>query len=165
MENTPKPDAASVRGGDMRDFKIRPDPENPGWILWDIPGDTGFNTHALGKLIVKPDGASGARLRMNTGPQHANPHGSVHGGATMALIDIALFAGAAVVLRSPMAGAVTLDASTQFIGAGRIGEPLEVVIELLKDTRRLVFLRGTVVQGDHLVAAFSGTLRKPTPAA
>ena len=64
-----------------------------------------------------------------------------------------------------MAGAVTLDASTQFIGAGRIGEPLEVVIELLKDTRRLVFLRGTVEQGDHLVAAFSGTLRKPTPAA
>ena len=148
----------------MPKFNVRPDPENPGWILWDIPGDTGFNAHALGKLIVRPEGRNGARLRMNTGPQHANPHGSVHGGATMALIDIALFAGAAVVLRSPMVGAVTLDVSTQFIGAGRVGEPLEVAVELLKDTRRLMFLRGTVEQGDQLIAAFSGTLRKPSQA-
>jgi hypothetical protein len=32
----------------------------------------------------------------------------------------------------------------------------------MKETRRLVFVRGTVEQGDHLVASFMGTLRKPS---
>jgi hypothetical protein len=36
------------------------------------------------------------------------------------------------------------------------------VIELLKETRRLVFLRGVVEQDGELIAAFSGTIRKPT---
>jgi len=153
---------SGARAGDVGSFNIRPDPANPGWFLWNIPGDTGFNAHALGHLIARPEGASGARLRMSTDQRHANPHGSVHGGVTMAFIDISIFAAAAIVLRSPMAGTVTLDLNTQFIGAGAVGEPLEVAVEVLKNTRRLVFLRGVVEQGDHLVAAFSGTLRKPS---
>jgi acyl-coenzyme A thioesterase PaaI-like protein len=60
------------------------------------------------------------------------------------------------------AGSVTLDLSTQFIGAGQVGEPLDAVVEALRETRRLLFLRGTVMQGDHLVAAFNGTVRKPS---
>ena len=51
------------------------------------------------------------------------------------------------------------------IGAGRPGVPLEALVEVMRETRRLVFLRGTVVQGDgdeHLVASFSGIVRKPS---
>ena len=59
---------------------------------------------------------------------------------------------------------MTLEAHTQFIGAGELEEPLDAVIEILKETRRLTFMRGTVVQGENLVAAFSGTIRKPTAA-
>ena len=61
--------------------------------------------------------------------------------------------------------AVTLELSTQFIGAGRLDEPLDAVVEIMRETRRLLFLRGEVVQGDddsHLVAAFSGLVRKPS---
>ena len=58
--------------------------------------------------------------------------------------------------------AVTLDLSVQFIGAGVIGKPLEAEVELLKETGRLLFMRGIVSQGDERVAAFSGTIRKPT---
>jgi acyl-coenzyme A thioesterase PaaI-like protein len=58
--------------------------------------------------------------------------------------------------------AVTLDLSVQFIGAGVIGEPLEAEVELLKETGRLLFMRGIVMQGESRVAAFSGTIRKPT---
>jgi hypothetical protein len=32
----------------------------------------------------------------------------------------------------------------------------------LKETGRLLFMRGIVTQGDERVAAFSGTIRKPS---
>jgi acyl-coenzyme A thioesterase PaaI-like protein len=51
----------------------------------------------------------------------------------------------------------------QFIGAAKPGEPCDAVTELLKETRRLVFLRGIVEQdANGIIAAFSGTIRKPT---
>ena len=60
--------------------------------------------------------------------------------------------------------AVTLDLNTQFIGGGRVGEPIEAQVEVLKETGRLLFLRGLVVQGDDdtKIAAFSATIRKPS---
>ena len=63
------------------------------------------------------------------------------------------------------AGSVTLELSSQFIGAGKPGVPLDAVVEVLRETKRLVFLRGTVVQGkddEHLIASFSGIVRKPS---
>ena len=96
-------------------------------------------------------------------PGHAqsNLGDAVHGGAILTFIDMALFAG------GHMAGmtdtdAVTLELSTQFIGAGRLGAPMDAEVELLRETGRLLFLRGLVVQGDHKVAAFAGTIRKPS---
>ena len=55
---------------------------------------------------------------------------------------------------------MTLELSTQFIGAGRPDEPLDAVVEVLRETGRMLFLRGDVVQDDRLVAAFSGLVRK-----
>ena len=58
-------------------------------------------------------------------------------------------------------GAGTVDLSAQFIGAGSWGEPLEARIELLRETGRMLFLRGLVVQeGQPTIASFTGTLRK-----
>jgi acyl-coenzyme A thioesterase PaaI-like protein len=81
----------------------------------------------------------------------------------MALIDIALFACSRQLGIIEAGTAVTLDLNVQFIGAGKPDVPCDAVTELLKETRRLVFLRGVVEQGEgNLVAAFSGTIRKPT---
>ena len=88
--------------------------------------------------------------------------GLFHGGALLAFIDVALFAAARGFGLITAGTAVTLDLSTQFIGGGRIGEPLEAQVELLRETGRLLFLRGLVVQGDDKIASFSGTIRKPT---
>ena len=61
-------------------------------------------------------------------------------------------------------GAVTLDLSAQFIGGGMIGEPLEARIELLRETSRMIFLRGLIVQENTpTIASFTGTLRKSSP--
>ena len=63
-------------------------------------------------------------------------------------------------------GAVTLDLSAQFIGGAQIGVPVEAHVELLRETNRMLFLRGLIVQqGEPTIASFTGTLRKSTPPA
>ncbi len=150
----------------MTGFRVEPSPDHPGWLTWDLTDQTRFNAMAIGKLIARledaPDGKRRARLRMFPGRQHSNLLDAVHGGTTLALIDIALFTGMRLVLDGNAAGSVTLDLSTQFIGAGRLGEPLDAVVEVLRETKRLVFLRGLVEQGEDTIAAFNGTIRKPS---
>ena len=148
------------------DFVRRPAADHPGWDSWDLADQTRFNAQTMGRLLVReetaPGGARQARLRMFPAVQHSNLLDAVHGGVTLALIDISLFAAIRLLLDGDAGGSVTLDLSTQFIGAGRIGQPLDAVCEVLRETRRLVFLRGTVEQDGHLVAAYTGTVRKPS---
>lgn len=132
----------------------------PGWFSWNLADNSRFNGQALGHLIARDEGEGKARIRLMPERRHSNLHDRVHGGATLGLVDVALFAGARIALGGDVAGAVTLDLNTHFTGGGIIGEPLDAVTEVMKETRRLVFVRGVVEQDDHLVATFSGTLRK-----
>lgn len=122
--------------------------------------ETRFNA-LLGKMIVRREGER-ARVRMFPTRAHSNLQDDVHGGVTLAFIDIALFAGARLFGVIEVGTAVTVDLSAQFLGGGRIDEPLDAEVELLRETRRLLFLRGLVLQGETKVAAFAGTIRKPT---
>ncbi len=141
-------------------FIHQPDPDNPGWMTWTLSDPTRFNS-LLGKMMVRlePDGQ--ARIRMFPEHVHSNLSDNIHGGTTLAFIDVALFAGSRLFGLIEAGTAVTLDLSVQFIGAGRVGEPMDAVVELLRETGRLLFLRGLIVQGDNKVASFSGTIRKP----
>ncbi|MBS0473750.1 MAG: PaaI family thioesterase [Proteobacteria bacterium] len=115
------------------------------------------------KLLVRAEPDGKARLRMFPEHRHTNLSDNIHGGTVLSLIDIGLFACSRMLGIIEAGTAVTLDLSVQFIGAGKPGEPCDAVTELLKETRRLVFLRGVVEQGaGNIVAAFSGTIRKPT---
>jgi len=147
-------------------FRYEPAAEYPGWFTWDLTDQTLFNAQTMGRMLTRiedrPDGTKVSRLRMLPQRRHSNVQNSVHGGVTLALIDVSLFAAMRTLLGGNAAGAVTLDLSTQFIGSGQIGEPLDAVVEVLRETGRLVFLRGLVVQGDGTIAAFNGTIRKPT---
>ena len=151
---------------DDSSFLHEPSADHPGWHTWVVRDPSLFNAQTMGKMLVRPEtlpgGARAMRLRMFPERRHSNIGGAVHGGVTLALIDVSLFTGIRLTLGADAAGSVTLDLSTQFIGAGRIGEPLDAISEILRETRRLVFIRGTVEQGDHLVAAFQGTVRKPS---
>ncbi len=142
-------------------FIYAPDPDNPGWLSWDTVDRERFNAQVMGKLLVRSEGPKTCRLRMFPQVHHSNMLGAIHGGVTLALIDIALFAAMRTLLDGDAVGSVTLDLTNQFIGVGHLDEPLDAVTEVLRETRRLVFLRGLVVQGEHLVASFTGTLRKP----
>ncbi len=138
------------------------DPANPGWRSWSLSDPTRFNT-LLGAMHFRMDGPI-ARVRMMPEHRHSNLQNNVHGGALLAFIDVALFAASRGFGLITAGTAVTLDLNTQFIGGGRIGESIEAQVEILKETGRLLFLRGLVVQGeeDTKIAAFSATIRKPS---
>jgi uncharacterized protein (TIGR00369 family) len=145
-------------------FVHEPAADHPGWYSWDLADQTRFNAQTMGRMLVRretlPGGTPAVRLRMFPERRHSNLLDAVHGGVTLALIDISLFTGLRLLLDGDAAGAVTLDLSTQFIGAGHVGQPLDAVSEVLRETRRLVFVRGTIEQDGHLVAAYNGTIRK-----
>ncbi|MEP7348521.1 MAG: PaaI family thioesterase [Sphingorhabdus sp.] len=143
-------------------FDNSPDPENPGWYNWQMVDSSRYNGTVLGKILVRSDGEGKARLRMFPEHRHSNLMNAVHGGTTLGFIDVAMF-GASRMFGLINAGtAVTLDLSVQFIGAGAIDQPMDAEVELLKETGRLLFMRGLVLQGDTRIAAFSGTIRKPS---
>jgi acyl-coenzyme A thioesterase PaaI-like protein len=142
-------------------FLHEPDPDNPGWMRWGFRDPTRFNSQ-LGRMIVRvePDG----RVRMRAFPDrsHSNLADKVHGGALLGFIDVALFATSRSKGIIDAGTSVTLDLSTQFIGAADTGQPLDFVSEVLRTTRRLVFIRGLVEQGEAIIASYSGTIRKPS---
>ena len=148
-------------------FTFDEDPDAPGWKLWKATDPSRFNSQ-LGALSVRVDGEI-ARVRMTPEHRHSNLRDHVHGGALLGFIDVAMFAGCRGFGLLTAGAAVTLDLSTQFLGGGMIGQPIEAQVELLRETGRLLFVRGMVVQGEgkeqQRIAAFSGTLRKSTPPA
>ena len=67
-------------------------PDQPGWYSWgDLPAES-FAAQA-GRIIFQPREAGRAVVRMFPEPRHMNMGGSLHGGAVMSFIDMALFSG------------------------------------------------------------------------
>lgn len=141
-------------------FEHGPDPENPGWRHWNLKDQTLFNGAVMGRLITRVDENGRSRLRMIPERRHANLQGIVHGAVTLSLIDISLFTTMHTLGSGNAGPSVTLELSTQFVGAGDLGRPLDSVTEIVRETGSLVFVRGTVEQEDHMVASFSGIVRK-----
>ena len=121
-------------------------------------GPDRFNA-TIGKLLVRADGPGRATCRMFPEQRHSNLGDMVHGGAILTFIDMAFFAGGKLAGAEVMR-AVTLDCSVRFLSPGRIGVPLDAEVELLRETKRLAFFAGKVVQEGELIAHFTGALRK-----
>lgn len=139
-------------------FAFGDDPEHPGWYGWQLKDVSRYNAF-LGKLIVRREGDL-ARVRMFPARVHTNLQDSIHGGTTMGFADVALFAAARMLGLIEAGSAVTLEMTFQFLGTGGADVPLDAEVELLRETRRMIFMRGLIVQGANRLAAFSGTIRK-----
>ena len=114
------------------------DPEHPGWYSWgDFPRSSFAS--ATGRLLFKPDGPGRGIARIFPTEAHMNMGGSIHGGAVMSFIDMALFAGGRC---AGMAQGhyVTLDMTTHFLAR--------------------VFLQGVVRQDGEPCYSFTGTLKR-----
>ena len=124
------------------------EPLGDGWIAWNLKDATRYNA-LIEPLQVRrdadtADGRPIARLRMVPGRQHSNLGNAVHGGITLGLIDIALFASCHQFGVLNVGPSVTLNLDTQFISAGRIDEPLDAVTELVRGD---VFEWGALMAG------------------
>ena len=143
------------------------EPLGDGWISWNLRDESRFNgfIQPLKVRMEAPteDGRPRARVRMMTEHKHSNLGDNVHGAVILALMDVSLFGSMRALGSIDGAQSVTLDLTSQFVGGGRVGEHMDAVVELIRETGRLIFLRGLVVQGEndeHIVASFSGTVRK-----
>ena len=144
-------------------FDHGPDPDNPGWHRWDLKDETLFNGAVMGKLITRVDNDGKARLRMFPERRHMNLQGVIHGAVTLSLIDIALFVTMHRIGTGNAGPSVTLELSTQFVGGGDPERVMDAVTEIVRETGKLVFIRGLVVQDNDTVASFSGIVRKMQP--
>lgn len=141
-------------------FEDGPCPDNPGWRQWNIRDKTLFNGEVMGHLITRVDDDGKARLRMFPERKHQNLQGNLHGAITLSLIDISMFTTMHLVGSGNAGPSVTLELSTQFVGAGDPEQPLDAVNEIVRETGKLMFIRGQVVQGENVVASHSGIVRK-----
>ena len=137
----------------------RPDPDHPGWFTWgELPAQS-FAAQT-GRIVFKPTDPGRAVVRMFPEDRHMNLGGSIHGGAVMSFIDMALFSGG---FSAGMARGhyVTLDLATRFIARGKSGMPLDAHVRLLKQTPGgLVFIDGHCEQDGAICYSFSGSLKR-----
>lgn len=143
---------------------IEPCPDNPGWTTFNFPNPEQYNGAVIGNAIARVEEGQLCRVRFQPKPFLTNAFGQVHGGGILGMIDVSLFAALRFVA-GHHTGGVTLDLSTQFIGAGTAETQTDAVVEVLRQTRQLVFVRGKIEQSYNLVAAYSGTIRKVGDAA
>ena len=137
---------------------LLPAPEHPGWHEWRVPG--AFNREVIGTLLVREDGGGVARTRIFPAPHMGNVHAAIHGGIISAFADATLFAGPGLLTGQDLGASVTVELSVHFIGAGSMDEPLDGLVSILRETGRMLFCQGQIVQGDNTVAGFSGIVRK-----
>ena len=144
-------------------FEHGPDPDNPGWRHLNLKDATLFNGAVLGRLITRVDPDGKARLRMFPKRHHENLSGMIHGAVTLSLIEISLFTTMHTIGTGNAGPSVTLELSTQFVGAGDPTRSIDAVTEIVRETGKLVFVRGMVEQEGDVVASFSGIVRKMQP--
>ena len=137
---------------------LLPAPDHPDWHEWRVPG--AFNREVIGTLLVRDEGEGVARTRIFPAAHMGNVHGMIHGGIIAALADATLFAGLGLLTRQDLGASVTVDLSLQFIGAGSMDVPLDGLVSILRETGRMLFCQGQIVQGETTVAGFSGIIRK-----
>ena len=109
-------------------------------------------------IVWKRDGTARTRLFPTT--HHTNINGTIHGGIVTALADATLFAGPSLLTGENLAPSVTVELSVQFTGAGDPDRPLDGIVTILRETGRMLFAQGRIVQGVQTIAGFSGILRK-----
>ncbi|WP_211103841.1 PaaI family thioesterase [Skermanella pratensis] len=115
---------------------------------WEQLPDSGF----LG--LVGPMWRRGEVFGFLAEPRHANYIDVVQGGMLMTFADRAL--GICAWEAAVNKACVTIQFDMQFIGAADIGDFVEITPEVIRRTRTLVFLRGTILDGDRVVASASG---------
>jgi len=121
--------------------------ESEGWTRLAL---TAFST-SIGSIWTR--GAVGAReVCLPCGPGITNDHmASVHGGALMTFADIALGVAVVDAIGAPLCSTAQLQ--YHFAAAVKVGDLLLCKPEIVRKTRRMIFVRGLFRVGDETVGS------------
>lgn len=136
-----------------------PDPDGFRRIQFSHPGFA----RLFPEMLARAEGEARARVRVVPGPESLNVRDTVHGGYLLGFVDQAIFVGPATLGVVSVGDAVTLGISSQFVGAGRDGVPLDCVVDVVRRTRQLLFVTGLLEQEGEPVLTFQATLRTFQP--
>ncbi|MGP9788788.1 PaaI family thioesterase [Roseinatronobacter sp. NSM] len=126
--------------------------ENAGWYL---EPDDGFIGHVGG--LWRRDVAGVGQVAFIAQEIHANRNGVVHGGMLMTFVDRAL--GQAARLAAGAERGATISLNYQFLAPVNIGDVVEITPQIVKITRRMVFVAGTACVCDAPVISAQGVFR------
>lgn len=121
-----------------------------------LPLDRGFEAR-IGPLYVRFDDAV-ARIGVRVVEHHLNPGGRLHGGMSMTLVDEAAALAAFRALGAD-ARFATISLNCDFMAAGAVGDWVEAEAEIVRQTRRLLFVRARAFTADRLLLTASGIWR------
>ncbi len=125
-------------------------PAHEGWIIRDDePG-----LIALVGPLWQRDKDQNLAFGFVAEEKHLNRRGVVHGGMLMAFADQALGLTAREVNGGLPQATIQLD--TQFIAPVTVGEFVQVKAHVVRRTRTILFMRGTLVVGERAVASSQG---------
>ena len=127
-----------------------------GWSTWGNGSDP-FET-LTGPFYMKSLGEGRYQCAFMPTDQHCNGMGNIHGGALMTFADFALFAHAHDHMDS--GPCVTMQFESQFVGAAKPGTLIESSGDIVRATRTMLFLRGTLSQAGKPILAYSAILKR-----
>ncbi|WP_420408095.1 PaaI family thioesterase [Hoeflea sp.] len=127
------------------------DPSEHGWAVQE---DHGF-IDLVGPFWRKTTTGNRYRYGFSADPRHVNLLSVVQGGMLMTFADRAM--GLEAWTAADGAPCATVQFSAQFASGGKIGSFLEIEPVVIRKTASLVFMSGSVTQGDEVVLQAHGT--------
>jgi uncharacterized protein (TIGR00369 family) len=128
-----------------------PDPSSQGWAI--RPGHISLLVGPFWERRV--DG--GIQIGLVCDPRHDNGRGNMHGGVLMTLADLGM--GAAARSGGDDIQCATVQLDVAFMQAVDIGEFVTTECHIRHQTRRLIFVSGTLKAGEKAVASAQGVFK------
>ncbi len=122
------------------------DPAAAGWER--------VKAHNFGELVGPIWRRGDPHFGFVAGDKHSNHINIVHGGMLATFADQAM--GMTAQRATGNKPHATIELNMQYIGAVQIGDFVEAHCEIVRITRSIIFMRGTLMIGDRVVASASG---------
>ena len=119
---------------------------------WKVMRSGGFSA-LVGPLFARREG-DGWAYGFQSGQQHENRQGAVHGGMLMTFADHAI--GATAWEASGRRKSVTMQLDCQFVSAAIPGDFIECRGRAVRTARSVVFMAGELTVGDRVVLSATG---------
>lgn len=130
--------------------------EFAGWHYWNHDP---FETRS-GPFFMRREEDGSYLSAFRAQDRHMNGAGFMHGGCLMTFADFALFAIATDELAG--ANAVTMNLSSDFLGATSSGALMEARGEVTRGGGKTIFVRGLITGDGKPALSFTGIIRKFT---